>query len=146
MAAGFKFSLQKVLDIRKEKEQQSIMDFQKAQKEKLGLENELQDYKDNYNKYNGIKAGESIVYQKIKRNYLQSVTQAISETEIAITFKDIEVEDKRQKAKGKQIERKTVEILKDKKYTSFIKEQERVEQINNDEFALYGHIRRLERG
>lgn len=145
MATGFKFSLEKVLDIRKEKEQQSIMDFQKAQKEKLGLENELQEYKDNYNKYNGIKAGESIVYQKIKRNYLQSVTSAISKTEVAITFKDIEVEDKRQKAKEKQIERKTVEILKDKKYTSFIKEQERVEQINNDEFALYGHIRKLER-
>lgn len=145
MSAGFKFPLQRVLDIRKEKEQEAVRILQEAQKEKLSLENKLQDFKDNYNKYNGIKSGESVVYQKIKRNYLQSVLESISKTEVEIEGKNREIEIKRQQAKQKQIERKTVETLKEKRYESFIKEQERIEQINNDEFALYAHMRRLER-
>lgn len=145
MAAGFNFPLQRVLDIRKEKEQEAVRNLQQAQKEKLSLENKLQDFKDNYNKYNGIKAGESVVYQKIKRNYLQNVLESISKTEVEIEVKNRDIELKRQQAKEKQIERKTVETLKDKRYQSFIKEQERIEQINNDEFALYAHMRRSER-
>lgn len=145
MASGFSFPLQRVLDIRKEKEQEAVRNLQQAQKEKLSLENKLQDFKDNYNKYNGIKAGESVVYQKIKRNYLQSVLESISKTEVEIEVKNRDIELKRQQAKEKQIERKTVETLKDKRYESFIKEQERIEQINNDEFALYAHMRRSER-
>jgi flagellar FliJ protein len=47
--------------------------------------------------------------------------------------------------KQKQIERKTVETLKDKQLKAFIKEQELIEQKSNDEFALYGFIRNIER-
>ncbi|SHI40333.1 flagellar FliJ protein [Clostridium cavendishii DSM 21758] len=146
MAKGFKFPLQKVLDIRKDKEDEAVRALQSVQKEKLELENTLQQFKDNYTKYSVIKNGESVVYQKLKRSYLQTVTNAIQNTEMKIEIKDREVNVKREQAKVKQIERKTVEILKEKKYESFIKEEERVEQITNDEFALYAHIRRLERG
>lgn len=145
MSAGFNFSLQRVLDIRKENEQEAVRVLKQAQKEKLNLENKLQGFKDNYSKYNVINSGESVVYQKIKRNYLQTVREAISKTEVQIEVKNKDIEIKRQKAKQKQIERKTVETLKDKRYEGFIKEQYRIEQINNDEFALYGHMRRIER-
>ena len=42
------------------------------------------------------------------------------------------------------MERKTVQTLKDKKYEAHIKEQDRVEQINLDELALYAYVRNQE--
>jgi len=39
-----------------------------------------------------------------------------------------------------------VEILRDKQKDKFIKEQNRIEQKTNDEFALYGFIRRNSEG
>lgn len=39
------------------------------------------------------------------------------------------------------MERKTVETLKDKKYSAYVKEQNRIEQINIDELALYAYVR-----
>ena len=43
--------------------------------------------------------------------------------------------------KNKQVARKTVDILKEKQLNAYNKEQDRVEQVNNDEFALYAYMR-----
>ncbi|MDZ5001649.1 flagellar export protein FliJ, partial [Clostridium perfringens] len=42
----------------------------------------------------------------------------------------------------KQIERKTVDILKERKSTEFYKELDRQEQILIDELALYAYMRK----
>ena len=42
----------------------------------------------------------------------------------------------------KQIKRKSLEILKEKEMERVKKEEERIEQITNDEFALYAYIRK----
>lgn len=55
--------------------------------------------------------------------------------------KNLEVDKRRRELIEKQIERKTVETLKEKKRSAFVKEQERIEQINLDELALYAFIR-----
>ncbi len=55
------------------------------------------------------------------------------------------VEERREELKTKQVERKTVEILKEKDKLAFEKEQNMIEQRNNDEFALYAFIRNTER-
>ncbi len=55
------------------------------------------------------------------------------------------VEERREELKTKQLERKTVEILKEKDKLAFEKEQNMIEQRNNDEFALYAFIRNAER-
>ena len=47
---------------------------------------------------------------------------------------------------SKQVDRKTVEILKEKKFLEHIKEEERVEQVNLDEIALYSYMRRINEG
>ena len=39
------------------------------------------------------------------------------------------------------MERKTVQTLKDKKYEAYVNEQNRVEQINLDELALFAYMR-----
>ena len=43
--------------------------------------------------------------------------------------------------KKKQVDRKTVDILKEKQLAAYTKEENRIEQINNDEFALYAYMR-----
>ncbi len=47
---------------------------------------------------------------------------------------------------SKQVDRKTVEILKEKKLLEHIKEEERVEQVNLDEIALYSYMRNINEG
>ncbi|MGL5152443.1 MAG: flagellar export protein FliJ [Clostridium sp.] len=146
MADGFKFSLQKVLEIRQDQEEESKRRFQECQRQKEITKQKLDELQGNHKKYGGIKPGEDIVYQKIKRNYILGLEMGIEKTNNELKEKEQQLEYSRQDLQSKTIDRKTVETLKDKQYSSFIKEQQRIEQINNDEFALYGFMRRLERG
>ncbi len=143
--AAFNFKLQKLLDIRTEKEEESKRIFKEAQNEKNMIENKLDAMVNNYNKYNVIDKKETIIEQKIKKNYLNALNISINETSKVLDEKSIVLEEKREDLKQKQIERKTVEILKAKKKDEFIKFQNHIEQTANDEFALYGYIRKLER-
>ncbi|MCQ2969478.1 MAG: flagellar export protein FliJ [Clostridium sp.] len=88
---------------------------------------------------------ESLVYQKIKKNYLMALNKGIEQTEIEIKKKQKEVDYRREQLRVRQIERKTVDILREKKYNEFISEQNRKEQISNDEFALYSYMRKIGR-
>lgn len=141
MADKFKFSLEKLLEIRANKEEESKRQFNKTQKEKKDTEDKLEDLKNNYEKYNGINKGESLTYQKIKKNYLFALDKGIVQTEKDLVIKEKELHIRRQDLIKKQVERKTVDILKEKKEKAFYKEQERIEQILNDEMALYAYMR-----
>ena len=119
MAAKFKFTLDKLLDIRIEKEEESKRKFTKLQREKQIIEENLEDLKNNYEKYSGINQGETLNYQKIKKNYLFALNKGIeqSERELKSKIKDLEI--KRMDLVKKQVERKTVDILKEKKEVEF---------------------------
>lgn len=144
MAGGYKFSLQKLLEMREEKEEESKRKFSESKKEKIKTENELQSMKDDFDRYKGIKPGEDVIYQKIKRRYLVALEVGIKNKEKELIAKERDLELRRLDLKEKQIDRKTVSKLKEKDYAKFVKEQNRIEQINNDEFALYGYMRKLE--
>lgn len=146
MGKGFDFKLQKVLDIRIEKEEEKARIFKKAQYEKNEIEEKIKELEESYIKYSEVTNKETVAYQKIKRIYVQNVSRAIEEKKKELKKKEQEVFFKREDAKKSQIERKTVEKLKEKEYENFKKEQERLETVFNDEMALYGHIRKLERG
>lgn len=141
MAEKFKFGLDKLLEIRAEKEDESKRLFTESQRVKRNVEKKLDNLKESYNKYKGIKANEDIVYQKLKRYYLQGLQGGIKSTEIELVEKNKEVEVRRNDLRNKQMERKTVQTLKEKKYDKYVKEQNRIEQINIDELALYAYIR-----
>lgn len=141
MSTKFKFRLDKLLEIRIEKEEESKRKFTKTQREKKETEIKLTGLKENYEKYNGIKQGESVVYQKIKRNYLFALDKGISETEKILVTKNKELEIRRNDLIKKQIDRKTVDILKDRKYTEYTNEEDRKEQNLNDELSLYSYMR-----
>ena len=141
MAQRFKFGLDKLLEIRQAKEEESKRLFTESQREKKKIEEKLEELKESYHKYKGITPNEDIVYQKLKRYYLQGVQNGIKSNEKDLVIKNQEVDKKRRDLRVKQMERKTVETLKDKKYEAYVKEQDRVEQINLDELALYAYVR-----
>lgn len=143
--ANYKFKLQKLLDIRLDKEEESKRAFREAQREKELIKQRLETLNDNYRKYSGMSKG-SLIEQKIKQNYLQALSINIMDTTKQLVDKSEVLELKRQDLKQKQIERKTVEVLKEKKKIEFVREQDFIEQKSNDEFALYGFIRTRERG
>lgn len=139
----FNFRLQRVLDIRIDKEEESKRIFKKAQDEKNEVEQKLNDFKNKYNKYSKVDTSCSMVERKIKQSYCNALYFNIGEVSAELKRKEILLEEKREELKQKQIERKTVEILRDKQRETFIKEQNLIEQKANDEFALYGYVRNL---
>ena len=141
MAQRFKFGLDKLLEIRKEKEEESKRLFTESQREKKKVEEKLEELNQSYHKYKGITPNEDVVYQKLKRYYIQGVQNGIKTYEKELTIKNQEVDKRRRDLTEKQMERKTVQTLKDKKYEAHIKEQDRIEQINLDELALYAYVR-----
>lgn len=142
MSANFKFGLEKLLEIRVEKEEESKRDFTKTQREKQKTEDKLNELKGNYDKYNGIKKGETLIYQKIKKNYLFALDKGINETEKELITKAKELEIRRNDLIKKQIDRKTVDILKERQLIEFNKEEDRKEQLFIDELALYAYMRK----
>lgn len=141
---NFKFRLQKLLEIRIDKEEESKLNFKKAQQEKIGVEENLEKLNSNYKKFSEKRKYGSIVQQKITQAYLNSLSGCIDQANVELKNKETVLEQKRQELKEKQVDRKTVEILKDRQKTQFIREQNLIEQKANDEFALYGFIRKLE--
>ena len=146
MAQRYRFSLQKLLEIREEKEEESKRLFTETKNRKIATENELMVLRELYENYKGIKPGETVIYQKIKRQYLKALEFGIKEKEKELELREKELEQRRLELKEKQIERKTVSKLKEKQYESYQKEQNRIEQLNNDEFALYGYMRNMKGG
>lgn len=136
MAEKFKFRLDKLLEIRMQKEEECKREFNENQRQKKIIESKLQDLNEKYDKYKGINPNEDVVYQKLKRYYLKGLQTGMKETEKTL------VEKKRRELKEKQVDRKIVETLKEKKYESYVKEQNRVEQITIDEIALYSYMRK----
>ncbi|MCB2294301.1 flagellar export protein FliJ [Clostridium algoriphilum] len=141
MADVYKFRLQKLLDIRKDYEEKSKILFKEAQREKDLVENELNKLKEKYKDHKNIDAYESIVQQKIKQNYLNALNYAIDKNTIVLEDKAKILEQRRQELKKCQVEKKTVEILREKQKIAFLKEQNLIEQKANDEFALFAFIR-----
>ncbi|MBW9154947.1 flagellar export protein FliJ [Clostridium tagluense] len=141
MGEVYKFRLQKLLDIRKDIEDKSKLQFKEAQREKELVEDQLNKLKGKYEIYRNIDSYESVVEQKMKQNYLNALNLAIDETAVVLEGKEEILGRKRQELKQCQVEKKTVEILKENQQSAFFKEQNLIEQKTNDEFALYAFIR-----
>lgn len=140
--SGYEFRLQKLLEIRIDKEEESKIKFKEAQSEKNKTENKLTDLKEKYALERNRNSSSTVIERKIQANYLRAMSMSIDDTNDELDKHIINLENKRSELEKKQIERKTVEILKDKKMDAYNKEQAMIEQKTNDEFALYGFIRR----
>lgn len=140
--SNFKFKLQKLLDIRVNEEEESKLFYSKAQNQKNIVENKLHELENNYKKYSDISRAEDTISQKITMNYLSYLNTTIKDTEKELEAKEIELEKAKKDFIDKRIKRRSLEVLKENKILEIKKEEERLEQISNDEFALYGYIRK----
>lgn len=137
----FKFKLQKLLDIKIKDEEESKLRYTQAQNQKKIIENNLKNLEMNYKKYSDISKAQDVVTQKITINYLSSLTQSIKVTNEQLEKEEIKVAKAKEDFIEKQIKRKSLETLKENEMLRLKKEEERIEQITNDEFALYAYIR-----
>ena len=140
--SNFKFKLQKLLDIRVNEEEESKLFYSKAQNQKNIVENKLHELENNYKKYSDISRAKDTISQKITMNYLSYLNNTIKDTEKELEAKEIELEKAKKDFIDKRIKRRSLEVLKENKILEIKKEEERLEQISNDEFALYGYIRK----
>lgn len=140
--SNFKFKLQKLLDIRVNEEEESKLFYSKAQNQKNIVENKLHELENNYKKYSDISRAKDTISQKITMNYLSYLNTTIKDTEKELEAKEIELEKAKKDFIDKRIKRRSLELLKENKILEIKKEEERLEQISNDEFALYGYIRK----
>ena len=140
--SNFKFKLQKLLDIRVNEEEESKLFYSKAQNQKNIVENKLHELENNYKKYSDISRAKDTISQKITMNYLSYLNTTIKDTEKELEAKEIELEKAKKDFIDKRIKRRSLEVLKENKILEIKKEEERLEQISNDEFALYGYIRK----
>ena len=140
--SNFKFKLQKLLDIRVNEEEESKLFYSKAQNQKNIVENKLHELENNYKKYSDISRAKDTISQKITMNYLSYLNTTIKDTEKELEAKEIELEKAKKDFIDKRIKRRSLEVLKENKILEIKKEEERLDQISNDEFALYGYIRK----
>lgn len=137
----YKFKLQKLLDIKIKEEEASKLEYTKAQNDKKILEENIKSLDSDYKRYSKFNESEDTISQKIRFNYLYFITQTIEECNNMLVEKEKNVSEAKDNFIEKQINRKSLETLKENKLTKLRKEEERKEQIENDEFALYAYIR-----
>lgn len=142
MDKNFKFRLQKVLDLKMKDEEKIKMEFAKIQQKKIDIENNLENMESNYSKYSISKNNDSIQNQKITINYLLALNNSIKDLSEELDKSTNELEKARKQLMDKQIERKSLEKLKEKKYGQYYKEENLKEQKANDEFASMSYLRK----
>ena len=140
--SNFKFKLQKLLDIRINEEEESKLLYSQAQNKKNIVENKLTELENSYKKYSDMSIAKDTITQKITMNYLSHLNVSIKETIKELEEKEVELENAKKDFIDKRIKRRSLEVLKENQILEMQKEEERLEQISNDEFALYSYIRK----
>lgn len=118
---NFKFRLQKVLDLKIKDEEEIKMEFAKIQQKKIDIESNLENLESNYSKYSISKNNDSVQNQKITINYLLALNNSIMDLSEELDKSTNELEKARKQLISKQIERKSLEKLKEKNMDSIIK-------------------------
>lgn len=138
----FEFRLQKVLDIKVKSEEESKIRYSRAQNEKRIVEAELKSLEQNYNKYANEINIEDIVKRKITSNYLNSLSNTINVKSNELIKREDLLVEARLDLLNKQVERKSLEKLKENKFKLYKKTEEQKEQATNDEFGMYSFLRK----
>lgn len=140
--SAFKFRLEKVLDIKVKEEEKIKIKLQSELSNKRSTEEMLHSYKLEKEK-SMYDFAESILEKKIKLNYIYRLDGKIQ----GCTSNLLKIEEKISCIRNELVEctkeLKAMEKLKDKKYQEYICEINRIEQIQNDEFALSSFIKKI---
>ena len=137
----FKFRLEKVLDMKLRNEEESKIEHAKALKAKMDVQNELDYLNSKYKQYSDMHDIEDVVKRKIISNYLNSLYSSIEETKKILDEKQKILDEKQRDLIQRQVERKSIEKLKEKELNAYKREMDLKEQAQNDEYALQSYMR-----
>ncbi len=141
MAKAFQFSLQKVLDVRRHREEQRAIELGKANRE---LQTEQQNLERlNTEKENHLTTGSEESVKKpnlnslmINGSYLRQLSEHIDLQEIRVKNSKKRTEDRREELIAAVKKKKIVEKLRERKVEEYKKEVLRDEQKKDDEAAV----------
>lgn len=140
---GFTFRLQKVLDHRSRIEEVKKQAFAESrikyfnEKQKLDLlHSRLEEF--NQQDYNGDSAFSYLV----SYNYMMGLEKKIEEQQKVVTVRHDEMEEKKNDFTQSRKDRKVIDKLRENALNRYKTEMDKIEQKQNDEFALYRYVKR----
>ncbi len=141
MAKAFRFSLQKVLEVRRHKENQKAIELGQARHDLFREKDKLIRLEDEKNSFfstigNEENGNMKVTALQINESYLTDLNEKIKHQHVSISEKEQVVEDKRQELLQVSKEKKIVEKLKDKQWESHKKDIRRQLTKFEDEVAI----------
>ncbi len=136
----FVFGLQRVLDLKKQIEEQQKIDLSRLLKKKREIESYIEDLKKRLIHTRSLVFSSSEISSLdlvLYNHYREYILQEIEEKEKSIKILDQEIERKRREVLEATKERKKIEKLKEKTYKKFLEEEKRIEQKELDEYSIY---------
>lgn len=145
MEPGFKFRLEKVLEIKLKKENEHMIYHSKIIHEKATVEKDIENLQLQYERYSEMHyMEEDITKKKIAYNYMTSLFQTIQIKKDLLAEIEVRYKESLNMLVFLQSERKALEGLKEKQYQKFLEELELEEEALNDEFATQAYFRNLQ--
>lgn len=141
---GFNFRLQKVLEHRERKEDEKKQTFVNARHEYL-REKEILDTM--YSTLDGCmndttEKSTGIFTYIAKHNYITFLEERIEDQIKKVRIYEEKMDEKKIEFQQSQKDRKVIDKLKENAHREYKINMDRLEQKQNDEFALYGYVRK----
>lgn len=140
----FVFRLQKVLDHRVRVEDEKKRAFVKARLAYLKDKEKLDNLKRELDECNskGIEAHLKQFQYIIRLHYIELLEERIEDQAMVVKVREDEMNSKRKEFEASQKDRKIIDKLKEKAQREYNISADRMEQKQNDEFALYGYTKK----
>ena len=142
MATRFKFRLEKVLELKIQKENEHMITHSKILNKKIKIESDIDNLENTYNEYLKLQNNETdILNKKLTYNYTNFLYQSVLSLKEELKGVEVEYEKSLSVLTGLQLERKALEKLKEKHYQKYIAQLDALEDDLNDEFATQAYFK-----
>lgn len=131
----FVFSLERVLQIREDEEREALIQMKRAEEEYIQEVNTLKELEEKRD-ISEKKSFEDLFLKKQNVIYIEFLNSKIHKQMIKVNEKQAVLQEKKAFLLKKNMEKKSLEKLKEIKQEEYFNEQERIEKRVNDEFAI----------
>lgn len=140
----FSFRLQKVLEHRIDVEEEKKRSFVKARNDYLREKEKLETLKRRLHEFSfeEFEKNTGIFTYIARYNYIAFLEERIEEQEKRLKLFEKAVNEKRHEFEESKKDRKVLDKLKENALKDYRINMDRLEQKQNDEFALYGYMRK----
>lgn len=141
---SFHYSMENVLDYRKNIEEDEKLKFSQLQREYISQSEALKDLKDKLEKAKDSLSGgkQNTIQLKNFQQYIHFLRGKITTQKQSLERLKLDLDKKREEMAFAQRDRKIIETHKEKSFDKYRNKMEHLEQKNIDELALYVHMRR----